>query len=359
MRAYPVLTEWTENLKERQVARNTLRDYRCKAGRFLDWLGDEKITRNAVVDYLRQLQGQGIRPRSLRGILAVLRVFIAWHHENGLLLEVSLANVRLPQNDAVRRHTPTDEEVSRIFAGIEKMPDHTLKFRFEKRRARAIFSIFAYTAVRRTECLSLDVNDLLDVRGERRIRIRHGKGGSYREIPVAVGGELDRVLNEWLEVRAEYLAEKGWSESALFINTGQRLDTKKRPLLRLGARGLLRLWKDVLSYAGLSESGIIRHSLRHWAATVIAADLDLATASSILGHTNIGTTIQYVHSNETERRRAVQSLEERVRNPTRRKTPRGQDDEPEDGGRIETPAPCQPRPPSHAQRMRQRQRTAR
>lgn len=177
------------------------------------------------------------------------------------------------------------------------MPKHTPAARYRRRQVLAVLAIFAFCGTRASELLSLTVDDYTtDPAGKRILRVRKGKGRQIRWIPV--NSQCAGYLAEWLEVRAQVLADRNRSESALFLND------KYRPM---GQRALWSLWEELLAHAGLSDSGIVRHSLRHWFGSG-AAQEDLVTAKELLGHSSIQTTAAYLHSQPERMRNAVNNL---------------------------------------------------
>ncbi|MBA7687142.1 Tyrosine recombinase XerC [subsurface metagenome] len=54
----------------------------------------------------------------------------------------------------------------------------------------------------------------------------------------------------------------------------------------------------------------IFHQLRHTVSTLISSQVSLATAKTILGHSDIKTTLKYTHPGIEEQRRGVAKIEE-------------------------------------------------
>jgi len=76
----------------------------------------------------------------------------------------------------------------------------------------------------------------------------------------------------------------------------------------LGA-GHYRLFRRLLKRAGLEDTAVTPHQLRHAFATyLIRGGVDIATVSELMGHSNISTTSIYLHTDPTTKRAAVERL---------------------------------------------------
>ena len=135
------------------------------------------------------------------------------------------------------------------------------------------------TGVRVSELLALRVEDLTlnDRSGE--LIVREGKGGLYRRIPLTAS--VRNVLKEYLDEHPELAAED-------YLWVGER-----GPLRDRGS--VLYLLKKYAFQAGLDESLVSPHVLRHTFATLyLAANPDdLRGLAAILGHANLNTVMIY------------------------------------------------------------------
>lgn len=283
----------------------TIDAYRKKLNQFAGWMQAEEtsFSRRAVTLYLAYLQSTGLRPRTIRASYAAIRGYTRWM-ESEQLEAPPLDHLRLPRLDQPQRVSPTNEQVATLFAGAKRMPGHTVPARFRKKLTQAVLAVFAFCGIRLTAVLNLKVADYReDKSGGMELHVRKGKGGHSQWVPV--NPECAGILAEWLDTRAQALGER--PEEALWLNC------RHRPL---GVRGLVNLWNALLEYAGLTGSGIGRHSMRHWAVSGVAASEGLAAAQAFAGHTNIQTTFNYLHSDPVQVRRAADSLSGRIATAT-------------------------------------------
>ena len=290
----PAFLSW---LAEEHAA-TTVRDYRGKLARFVKWLEIEgrEFSRRSVVLYLNQQQEEGLRPRTIRCTYTAIRAFERYLRTEEVDAP-NLASIRLPRMDAPQRVSPTNQQVQELFSGAARMPGHTPVGRYRKRLTLGVLAVLAYAGLRAAELLALNVTDqTTDRSGALVLRVRKGKGGECRWIPV--NSVLAGYLAEWLETRATWLGSRPDPGGAMWLND-------KRT--RLAIRGLEALWDTLLEHAGLLGSGIQRHSLRHWFGSGAARE-DLKTASVLLGHASISSTALYLHTEPEKMKAATDGL---------------------------------------------------
>lgn len=155
-------------------------------------------------------------------------------------------------------------------------------------RARyAALATLYYTAIRRAECIGLDVGDLQFE--ERVIRIL-GKGNKERLVPMHP--DLEVILRAYL---CERLQPR--NGDALFVSYHRR---------RISSGTVQRWIKQIGSEAALAW--IHPHTFRHTLATrVLKTSKNLRILQVLLGHSNIGTTAIYTHCDIQEIAEAVKA----------------------------------------------------
>jgi len=124
-------------------------------------------------------------------------------------------------------------------------------------------------------------------------------------------------------VGADHLRVKGKGRRVRHVGLTQRIrelvaalevDHAVGPVFAFGKRSVQDHFKVVQARAGLADlPHLCPHSLRHTFATrLLVAGVDVVSVSALLGHTNLGTTMGYLHTNPEALRRAADALE-RVR----------------------------------------------
>jgi len=158
-------------------------------------------------------------------------------------------------------------------------------------RDRAILSIYYGCGLRRSEGLSLNLEDVL--LKEKLIHVRHGKGYKERYIPMneAIKEDLENYIYVARNQIQSFKPEKqNPDQSGLFLSM-----MKKR---LCGNALLLRVHK--LVEAAQIQKAIGVHSLRHSIAShLLQSGMSLEDVSQFLGHSSLESTQIYTHlSNE-------------------------------------------------------------
>jgi site-specific recombinase XerD len=159
-------------------------------------------------------------------------------------------------------------------------------------RARALVMLMLFTALRISETVALDVEDVR-ITARRGVLVVVGKGEIRREVPL--NALVRQVLEEWLQQRDE-VARDG--ERALWVSrTGGRLS----------ARSADRDVRLVAAAAGLQLSA---HTLRHTCLTgLVRRGNDLVMVAELAGHQKLETTRRYTLPSAADRQRAVEDLQ--------------------------------------------------
>ena len=155
-------------------------------------------------------------------------------------------------------------------------------------RDRAILAIYYGCGLRLSEGIALDIDDI-DFTNQI-LRVRKGKGGKSREVPIAVKclEDLKSYVEEgrdWYKYNYKH-QKKQDIEEALFLNTRGN---------RLGRSGIyLRLQK--LQSRLLIDKHFSTHSLRHSVAThLLRAGMEIEKIREFLGHNSLESTQLYTH----------------------------------------------------------------
>lgn len=159
-------------------------------------------------------------------------------------------------------------------------------------RSRALVVLMLFTALRISETVALDVDDVR-ILTRKGVLVVIGKGEVQREVPL--NALVRQVLDEWLEQLAlgrDVLAR------ALFVSrTGGRLS----------ARSADRDVRLVAAGAGLELSA---HTLRHTCLTgLVRRGNDLVMVAELAGHQKLETTRRYTLPSAADRQRAVEDLQ--------------------------------------------------
>ena len=282
------LQSFLDSLAERNLSERTVWQYAHKLRAFCRWLEDRHPTEQLLHQYrlFRQLEGK--RPRTMRCDFSAIWAFFEWLTKTGRAADLpKRGSVKLPTMDDVQRARFNESDVAKLVEAAEKMPQHTDRKRFLRGRALGLLAVMAGAGLRRAEALALDVQDIRRDMEPVHIHVRMGKGAQPGFVPL--GDDAREHLEEWLAVRHRWCKQHGYDGGALFP-----VDTRRR----LSDRGLDTIWDELIELAGLGGRGLTPHSLRHWYGTRVNREVDLPTASKLLRHKRLETTLQYLGTDE-------------------------------------------------------------
>lgn len=281
-----LFTDFEKHLvAERRLSEHTCRAYTRDLKRFFDFLAAREgssddlpaaVSRQSIRAYLTARHGEVSKATAARE-LSALRTFLDW----------CVREKHVAANVAELVATPKREKRLPVFLSPEQSnalldsPDG--KDEAIVTRDRAVLELFYAAGLRLSELAALDLNDV-DVR-ERLVRVRKGKGGKERIVPIA---ELSVTrVREWLRHRPSVL-EKARSASCTKLFVSRRGSG-------LSDRQIARLVKKYARATGLSES-VSPHALRHSFATdLLGSGADLRAIQELLGHASLSTTQRYTH----------------------------------------------------------------
>lgn len=160
-------------------------------------------------------------------------------------------------------------------------------------RDRAIVVVLLHTALRLSELIALDVDDVRVSARKGVVIVRSGKGDAHREVPLNPTARA--ALEAWLAARAMLAAE---GERGLFVGrTGRRLTPRAVDLVV----------RKVAGRAGLELSA---HVLRHTCITkLVRAGNDVVLVAELAGHRRLETTRRYSLPSHADRQQAMDALE--------------------------------------------------
>ena len=286
-------------LLEHLVRPATAETYRKAAHRWTEETGIKAlaaITREAVIAWRGEILKRA-RPETWNKYRRHLRALLNHALERGWCTENPFKDVP-PARTAYRLKKTVDTEVlQRAFALLEQGSGEQQNLKPAWFWAMVIRTYY-FTGIRRRQLVGMIWHDVDLVRGTLRIRAETSK--THREWTLPLSTELTRDL-EILHARTE-----------------QRLGRPPAPrhqvfnVTLFYARYLgTQMTEDQLAgfFQRLSTrvgEKITPHRLRHTMATLLAAHGDIRTLQEILGHTNISTTMGYVHP-DVERMRSLVS----------------------------------------------------
>jgi integrase/recombinase XerD len=280
---------------ERGLSPASLKAYRSDLEVFGRWLGRsklsaERVRREDLSRYQRELKARGLSSRSAARALSALRGFYGFAGVHLGFRSDPTGELVNPKAGLSLPKTLTEKEVEALL----EAPDCGRPLGL---RDRAMLELMYASGLRVSEMVSL-ARDRLDI-PEGILRVT-GKGGRERLVP------FGKSAGKWL---SRYLSE---------VRPG--LDRGGSPHLFLTPRGgsmtRQRFWQLIEGYgrrAGI-RSRLTPHRLRHSFAThLLEHGADLRALQMMLGHADISTTQIYTRISSSRLRRVYDEFHPRAR----------------------------------------------
>lgn len=204
--------------------------------------------------------------------------------------EYTSTKVVFPRKDKIKIAKGSEGEVEVFsYSEIERVLFYLENKDKVSLRNKLIVHMLLYTGVRASELINIEISNIDFLTSH--LIIRNGKGGKMREIPIK--GELLALIKEYLDT--ERKQQKFKESPFLFISERSKKmdrDTTNKVLKRIGRDLKIKMFP---------------HKFRHTFATLlIQKGVNITTVSSILGHSNIQTTVLfYVNTSREEKQQAV------------------------------------------------------
>lgn len=231
--------------------------------------------------------GKPLCTSSVSGVSSCVRRFFGYLGDEDLIAQDPARRLERPRTPI--RHVGdvlTVPEVTRLLAAADPKSTRGL-------RDRTIVELMYSTGLRRGELLGLDLQDV--DREERLVRVRCGKGGKARILPLtrAAWAFLERYL---AEARPLLVRDHPDSSAALFLSVrGRRHDEM----------ALVHLLRRLAKAARVAKR-VTGHTMRRSYAThLLQSGASLRHIQLLLGHSDLTTTSLYLRLDSQDLRREV------------------------------------------------------
>jgi integrase/recombinase XerC len=262
-------------LNKQPLSPNTRRAYETRLQHFLGFLGsrleeypnalaDEHMRDYLARDYKQYLKlSMKSSPQTVNAYLTAIDSFFSF-------LGFGKAKATREDLPNLAPQALTLKEQKEFYRAIE---------RCRRPRDRALAILLLNTAIRISECKDLNLDDVVFSERKGLLKIRSGKGGSYREVPLNAACRL--ALQEWIiERKSKFAASK--DESFFLSNRGSRLSVD-------GIDHAVRTLAEAANLEGVSS-----HTLRHTCLTnLIRQGNDIVLVAQVGGHRKLETTMRY------------------------------------------------------------------
>jgi len=240
---------------------NTINNYMKMVRKFLNQVGDQKLSKELVEDYIADMYIED--KYSYHHITATIRSLEKYMGFLGH--EIKMGRPRKPKY--IQKDTLSEAQIAVILSSTKKI------------REKSILSVLAYTGIRNEELCNLLVRDINF--SDNTVFISQGKNSQDRVVPIA--GECMKLVNK-------YLQEFPRSETSFLFTTLRGNEQYTEWALR-------RLVKKIVSKTEIKKR-ISPHTFRRaYASNMHDRGADIKTIQYLMGHSNIATTELYIMTN--------------------------------------------------------------
>jgi integrase/recombinase XerD len=226
----------------------------------------QDLTLPIITELKKRTLLRGAKECRVNSILFPLRKFLTYCNEVYQLTTINPKDIKPMKIPKREVSYLKQEEIEQFIGGMNTATLPGL-------RMRTLVELLLSTAMRISEALSIDRNDI-DWEGKEVTII--GKGNKQRTV------FLNERAISWLQM---YLLRRKDDNPALFVTFGKPK--------RLEAYDLSKQFKHYAENAGLKKK-VTPHILRHTAATIMShKGADIRVIQQILGHSDIETTARY------------------------------------------------------------------
>ena len=266
-----------------------------------DDVSDSQLLESLNVSEIRSyevhlMDEEKMSPKTVRLHLSALSGFCRYLVKEGHLQSNPVRLVPKPKTEKRLPHYFRKEAMDTYFSQTEiyasedfldmflQTPDSaTGRDLYEKRLSRLIVSLLYSTGLRRSELMSLKLEDIDFGRNVAKV---HGKGNKMREIPLIVS--LCEEILLYLRAVETLTGEERSLKSPLMVTYAGK------PLYPAYVdRTVKRELGDVKGITGRKSPHVLRHSL---ATELMNEKADLNSIKEMLGHSSLATTQVYTHS---------------------------------------------------------------
>lgn len=226
-------------------------------------------------------RGGALSGVSLTSHLNAIYKFMDYLRQSGRL-SLPYLDIPRPERDTPEVVALTQEEVQQLYKACDS---HEPSLEPYDRRDKALLSVFYGCGLRRTEAVSLDVDDIQFDR--KMVHVRKGKNYKERFVPLSKTN-LGYLQDYMYESRPLFL--KSEKTEALFVSYRRKRMQGQSMLLRLHM---------LITRTGnfeLMEKQVGLHTLRHSIAThLLENGMRLEDIAKFLGHSSLESTQIYTH----------------------------------------------------------------
>jgi len=270
----------------------SIEGYKRALRQFFRYLAINNInqpTREDILNFREELKVDH-KATTVQLYIVAVRLFFKWTEQTGLYKNIAdnIKGAKISREH--KKDYLTTKQVKAVLAGIDR---NTLT----GKRDYAIFALMLTGGLRTIEVSRANIEDVRTL-GDGTVLYIQGKGREEKTDYVKLVAQVEEAIRDYL--KAVGLVDV---KSPLFASTSNNSKG-----LRLTTRTISGIIKEHLKQVGFNSDRLTAHSLRHTAGTLnLMNGGTLEETQQLLRHSNINTTMIYLHhiqreSNHSEQR---------------------------------------------------------
>ena len=275
----------------------TVESYTRALKQFFKWIQGQGITqplRADVLAYRDHLRATH-KPNTTQNYIIALRQFFKWAEQEGLYKNIA-NNVKGAKIDQEHKKDPlTVVQIKNILSSIDTTTA----------QGKRDYAIIALSVTGGTRTIELQRANIEDIRtaGDSTVLYIQGKGKDEKTDYIKLTPPIEKALKSYIASRGDTTPEDPLFASHSDRNNGGRLTTKS----------ISRLIKTRFINAGYNSERLTAHSLRHTAGTLnLMNGGSLEETQQLLRHSNINTTMIYLHHLDRSKNQSEQRISESI-----------------------------------------------
>ena len=266
------------------ASEKTVQTYTRALRQFFKFLYENNIAqpqRSDVLAFRDNLKDKGRKPTTIKSYIVAVRLFFQWTNQEGLYPNIAEKIKGAKLDQAHKKDYLTVDQIKDVLNNIDTST-------LTGARDYAIIVLMVTGGLRTIEVSRADMDDMRNVGNSPALYIQ-GKGRDEKTEYVKLPLQVFKAIGRYREML-------GKQYDVLFVSTsnnnkGQRLTT----------RSISGIVKKRLKEAGYTSNRLTAHSLRHTAGTLnLMNGGTLEETQQLLRHSNINTTMIYLHHLERE-----------------------------------------------------------
>ena len=295
---HPLIETWLTALHREGKSRHTLTGYRRALTHFARWseqtygqpFDPAAIIPRDVADWQTFQQTiENAKAATINLRMVALSRFFKWAVAHEHIPRNPVEPIKTLRPEPRRPKSLPEKSLRRLLRAVHAG---------DNLRDIALVELLVGTGLRVSEALALRRGDVTLNARSGEVRVRRGKGGISRTVPLTA--TVRRTLNDYLALYPE-------------MGTDDPLWVGERGALK-SPSGVFRLLKKYARLAGLDETDVSPHVLRHTFATryLAANPDDLRRLAALLGHASLDMVMIYTEATTDDLARRMEMVEQKT-----------------------------------------------